>query len=185
MTLTQGQGQRLGQIFRKIVKNPKELVISRRLFHLQTSYLVPRYNSYMHIQWSKCRMKVKVKGQGRIFPKMGKKTKQLAISQMLFYLQTSYLKLRYNPIRRIQWPKVKGQGKNFPKMDEILNNWPYFGCYFTHRLHHIYYHSFLDSFGRCRLVCFLFVLIIVFMSHNLFEPHTTYLVPKYNLIRRI
>ena len=36
------------------------------------------------------------------FSKMGKKTKKLAISWMLFHLQTSYLVPRYNPIRRIQ-----------------------------------------------------------------------------------
>ena len=46
-------------------------------------------------------------------------------ARMLFPLQTSYLVPRYNPIRRIQWPKcrwpwpsvkVKGQGQIFPKM---------------------------------------------------------------------
>ena len=44
------------------------------------------------IQWPKCRWawsKVKVKGQGQIFPKMCKKTKQLAISRMLFHPPTT------------------------------------------------------------------------------------------------
>ena len=47
MTLTegQGQGQRSRSNFPKNGKKTKELVISWRLFNLQTSYLVPRYNS--------------------------------------------------------------------------------------------------------------------------------------------
>ena len=66
-----GQGQ--------MSKNwPKSTKWAISLFHLQTSYLVPRYNPIRHIQWSMCRWswprsrsKVKVK----FFPKMGKKTK--------------------------------------------------------------------------------------------------------------
>ena len=117
------------------------------LFHLQTSYLVPRYNLLMCIQWPKCLWrwpKVKVKGQGQNFPQNGLNVKQLAISWMLFHLQTSYLVPRYNPIRHIQWPKcqwpwpwakVIGQGHCFPKMGKKPKNWSYFGGYFTYRLH--------------------------------------------------
>ena len=78
MTLTLSQGQRSRSNFPQNALKNKELVISRRLFHLQTSYLVPRYNPIRCIQWPKCRWpwpKVKVKGQGQIFPKMHKKTK--------------------------------------------------------------------------------------------------------------
>ena len=68
------------------------------------------------------------------FPQNEYKTKALAISRMLFHQQTSYLVPRYNPIRRIKWPKwwwlwpnvkVKGQRKK----------WQCLGCYFTYRLH--------------------------------------------------
>ena len=38
---------------------------------------------------------------------MGKKNKELVISLRLFHLHTSYLVPRYNPIRRIQWPKCQ------------------------------------------------------------------------------
>ena len=81
------------------------------------------------------------------------KSTKWAISRMLFHQQTSYLVPRYNPIRHIQWPKcrwpwpkvkVKGQGQIFnKKMCKKTKNCSYLGGYFTHRLHHIYYHSFL------------------------------------------
>ena len=45
------------------------------LFHLQTSYLVPRYNSIRHIQWPKCPWPWSnmVTGQGYFFLKLIKK----------------------------------------------------------------------------------------------------------------
>ena len=89
MILTQGQGQRSRSNLPQNAWKTKELVISRRLFHLHTSYLVPRYNPIRRIQWPKCRW---------------------------------------------PWPKVKGQGQILPKNGKKLNNWPYLGCYFTYRL---------------------------------------------------
>ena len=44
MTLNQGKGQRSRSNFPQNGKENKDLVISRRLFHIQTSYLVLRYN---------------------------------------------------------------------------------------------------------------------------------------------
>ena len=44
MTLTLGQGQKSRSNFPQNGKKTKQLAISRRLFHIQTSYLVPRYN---------------------------------------------------------------------------------------------------------------------------------------------
>ena len=61
-----------GQMSKKWPKSTK-WAISPMLFHLQTSYLVPRYNPIRHIRWPW--PKVKVKGQGQIFPKMGKNPK--------------------------------------------------------------------------------------------------------------
>ena len=58
--------------------------------------------------------------------------------------------------------KVKSQGEIFRKMGKKPKNWSYLGGYFTHRLYHIYYHSFCDSFGRCPLVCF-----VLFQGPNL------------------
>ena len=51
MTLTEGQGQRSRSNFPQNGSKTKELVISWRLFNLQTSYLVPRYNSIRRSQW--------------------------------------------------------------------------------------------------------------------------------------
>ena len=51
MTLTFSQGQ----IFPKMGKIPKNWSYLKRLFHLQTSYLVPSYNPIRCIQWPKCR----------------------------------------------------------------------------------------------------------------------------------
>ena len=51
MTLTEGQGQRSRSNFPQNGPKTKELVISRRLFNLQTSYMVPRYNSIRRSQW--------------------------------------------------------------------------------------------------------------------------------------
>ena len=33
--------------------------------------------------------------------------------------------------------------KAYSMTQVLMTNWPYLGCYFTHRLHHIYYHRFL------------------------------------------
>ena len=60
------------------------------------------------------------------------------------------------------------------KITHILNNWPHLWCYFTHRLHHIYYHSFLwhiwtlpsccDLSGRYPLVVtYLGVIILLWL----------------------
>ena len=146
MTMTLGQGQRSRSNFPKNGKKTKQLAISRILFHLQTSYLVPMYNPISRIQWPSAndfdlwsRSKVKV-----MFSQKWIKIKELVISRRLFHLQTSYLVPRYNPIRRIHWPKcrwpwpkvkVKGQGQIFLKMIKRLMNWPYPRCYFTYRLH--------------------------------------------------
>ena len=81
----------------------------------------------------------------RFSSKWVKKGKQLATSQMLFHPQTSYLIPKYNLIRCIQRPNVKvtDQGQIFPKLGKKLNKWPYLGCYFTLKLHHIYHNRFL------------------------------------------
>ena len=79
MNLTFGQGQQSRSNFPKNGLKTKELFISRRLFHLQTSYLVPSYNPIRCIQWPKCRWSwplVKVNSQGQISPKMGKKNQR-------------------------------------------------------------------------------------------------------------
>ena len=55
------------------------------LFHLHTSYLVPRYNTIRRIQWPKCLCQ----RSRSTFPQNGLNTKQLAISWMLFQPQTS------------------------------------------------------------------------------------------------
>ena len=72
------------------------MVISRRLFHLQTSYLVTRYNPIRHIQWPKCRWlwpwsrsKVKVKFSKKCVKNLdqnGQKTNELFISRRLFHI---------------------------------------------------------------------------------------------------
>ena len=43
----------------------------------------------------------KVKGQGQIFTKIGKKNQRTGHIRRLFYLQTSYLVPRYNPFRHL------------------------------------------------------------------------------------
>ena len=117
------------------------MVISRGLFHLQISYLVPRYNPFRRIQWPMCRWpcpNFDLRSRSNL-PKMGKKTKELVISRRLFHLQISYLVPRYNPIRRSQWPKCRWpwpkQGQIFPKMRQKLKYWSYLGGYFTYTLH--------------------------------------------------
>ena len=67
-------------------------------------------------------------------------------SWMLFHLQTSYLvqsnqahSMIHVSMRVTAQVKVKSFKKGYKK----LNYWPYLGCYFIHRLHHIYFHSFL------------------------------------------
>ena len=90
------------------------------LFHLQTSYLVPRYNPLRHIQWAKCQR------QGQIFHKVGKKTNQLAISWMLFHIDfilgTKVQPIKGNSMTQVTNSitltkvKVKGQGQNFAKI---------------------------------------------------------------------
>ena len=101
-----------GHSFPKIGKTIKELVISLRLFHLQTLYLVP-------MSTHKCasndlnaydldRPKVKVTGQGQIFPKMGKKLNNWP------YLRCDFI------YRLHTWyqgtTRKQGQGQSFPKM---------------------------------------------------------------------
>ena len=67
---------------------------------------------------------------------------KLVISWRLFHPKTSYLVRRYNPIKRIQWPKcrwpwpkVKVKVKFCQKKYKKLINWPYLRCYFTYSLH--------------------------------------------------
>ena len=110
-----------GQMSKKWPKS-KISAISRKLFYLQTAYLVPRYTPIRGISWPIWRWpwpKVKVKGQGQM-SKNWPKSKKSAISRTLFYLQTSYLVPRYTSIRGISWPmwrwpwpkvKVTGQGQ--------------------------------------------------------------------------
>ena len=111
-----------------MIKKNKELAISQMLFHLQTSYLVPRYNPKGTSNENsaddldpRSRSKVKVN-----FSQKWVKTKELVISWRLFHLlvNNSYLVQRYNPMRRIQWincrwPKVKVTGQG-----QISKNWP-------------------------------------------------------------
>ena len=78
---------------------------------------------------------------------------------MLLHPQTFFLVQRYNPLRRIQWPKVKvtNKGQIVIKMDEKHETT---GCYFIHRLLTSILTSiisaFCDSFGRCHLVCIVY-----------------------------
>ena len=96
--------------------------------------------------------------QGQILPKMGKKLNWPYLGCYFTYrLHTWYLilgtKVQHNKAHSmIQVPMTLTFGQNFPdqrswskfpKMGQILNNWPYLGCYFTHIIHHIYYHSFV------------------------------------------
>ena len=128
MTLTEVTGQ--GQMS-KIGQKSKKWSISRKLFHLQTSYLVPLYNPLRHIKWSMCPWPwpyVKVTGQGQISHKCVEKKRKVnlvkvigqgqmsnhwtkytkwAICRMLFHLQTSYLVPRYNPLGHTIWPKCR------------------------------------------------------------------------------
>ena len=73
-------------------------------------------------------------------PKNAPKSKEWAISRMLFHSQTSYLVSRYNPIGHLCDSHL-GQGhrhrsrSNFSKTDKRLNNFAYLGFYFTDRLH--------------------------------------------------
>ena len=93
----------------------------------------------MRIQWPKCRWPwplVKVKGQGQIFPKMGKIPKNWSYLKRLFHLQTSYLVPSYNPIRCIQWPKCRWPLPKWIKNQRTVH--------FSEAISHdIYYHSFL------------------------------------------
>ena len=60
---------------RSTLKLMQPVFISHNVMDREASYLVPRYNPIRHILWPKCRWPwplVKVKGQGQIFPKMGK-----------------------------------------------------------------------------------------------------------------
>ena len=78
---------------------------------------------------------------------------------MLLHPQTFFLVQRYNPLRRIQWPKVKvtDKGQIVIKMDEKHETT---GCYFIHRLLTSILTSiisaFCDTFGRCHLVCIVY-----------------------------
>ena len=111
------------------VKCPKSTkwTISRMLFHLQTLYLVPRYNPIRHIQWPKCRLpwpKVKVKGQGQIFPKMHKKQRTGHISEAIsltdIILGNKVQPNKAHSMTQVPMTLTEGQGQrsrsNFPKM---------------------------------------------------------------------
>ena len=60
----------------------------------------------------------------------------MVISRRLFHLQTSYLVPRYNPIRRIQWPKCQWPWPKWVKNQRTVHISEAIS-------HHIYYHSFL------------------------------------------
>ena len=129
------------------------MVISRRLFHLQTSYLVPRYNPYL-VQLNKVQSMalvpmtltlVKVKGQGQIFQKMCKKKTQRtghildAISPTHFILGYKVQPNTAHSMTQVSMILTKGQatqGQFFPKMGKKKpKNLSYLGGYFTYRLH--------------------------------------------------
>ena len=84
------------------------VLVFRYLFDLQTSYLVPRYNSNLRTQesiilteghrfWSRSQVKFKC-------PNIGKKIKHWAISFMLLHPKISYLVPRYTWGQRWGWP---------------------------------------------------------------------------------
>ena len=83
----------------------------------------------------------------QLIPQNRQNTKQLAISRMLFHLTFIFGKAHW--MIQVSMTLTFGQNYksrlNFPKKkrDKKLNYWPCLGCCFAHRLHHIYYHSFL------------------------------------------
>ena len=110
---------------------PTKSAISLILFHLQTSYLVPRYNPIRRIQWCKC-----------LWPwPNGLNTKQLATFLMLFHPHNSSYLLSQLFVTHLgvallldiwPWPvKVKSQGQISPKMGKKPKNCSYLVGYFT------------------------------------------------------
>ena len=114
-----------GQMAKNWPKSTK-WAISLMLFHLQTSYLVPSYNPIRHIQWHKCRWpwpKVKVKGQGQIFPKWVKNQRTGHISEAIsptdFILGTKVQPNKAHSMAQVSMTLTQGQSQrsrsNFPK----------------------------------------------------------------------
>ena len=155
------------------------------LFHLQTLYLVPRYNpindpsaddldprSNFPPKWVKNKelvisvaisptdfiLSTKVQlnrshsmtlmpmsltlGQDQIFPKMGKKPKNLSYlgGYFTFILGTKVQPNKSHSMTQVSMPLTFGQsqGQIFPKMHKKTKNWSYLGGYFTYRLHSWY-----------------------------------------------
>ena len=77
------------------------------------------------------------------FSKMGKNQRTVNISNAIsptdFILGTKVQPNKTPSMTQVPMTLTLGQGQrsrsNFPKNGKKLNNWPYFGCYFTYRLH--------------------------------------------------
>ena len=73
---------------------------------------------------------------------------QFSIRNPKHFSRTFWSKTSLTVVYDLDWSRSK-----FPQICiKNLNNWPYLGSYFTHRLLHIYYHNFCDLFGRWPLV---------------------------------
>ena len=163
MTLTKGQGHRSRSNVQKLAKIYKMCHISNAISP-KDIILGSKVNPIRRIQWPKCRWpwpKVKVKGQGQIFPKMGKKTKNWSYLGGYFtyrlhtwYQGTTHQCTSNDPsaddldLRSRSQVKVTFSQKWVKRNKELVISWRLFHQDFIISI----ITAFCDSFGRCPLV---------------------------------